>query len=274
LASKFAKMVASGNDFIVIDNRDGVFDGGDGSLIERLCTRRMSVGADGVLLLERDPDLDFAMKYFNSDGREASMCGNGGRCMALFAHLLGITGREVTFRAKAGIYRASIDSVRGEDAAVTLSMPDPTGIRPKESLRIGEETLEYGAIDTGVPHVVLIVDDLESIDVPATGRRIRRHSSFVQKGTNVDFIKVAGERLVRVRTYERGVEDETLSCGTGAVASAILASIWTGMQTPITVRPASGEDLHVSFERNDLDVRRVALHGGARVVYRGVISEP
>jgi len=269
----FMKMVASGNDFIVIDNREEVFDAGDISLIKRMCTRRLSIGADGLILLEGEEGFDFSMRYFNSDGHEASMCGNGGRCVALFARLLDVVDGRMTFRAKAGVYHASIESLSGEKADVTLSMPDPIDIRPKNIVRIGNRSFTYGSIDTGVPHVVLKVDELESLDVVETGSRIRHHPLFIETGTNVDFIEVREQNRIRVRTYERGVEDETLSCGTGAVASAIMASIWTGAAGPIVVETASGEDLRISFEKEGFDFKGVSLRGEAKVVYQGVGSE-
>jgi diaminopimelate epimerase len=268
----FVKMVASGNDFVLVDNRRGEYDTLDTPLIRSLCTRRLAIGADGLILLEGDGEFDFSMRYFNSDGHEASMCGNGGRCVALFARSIGIAESEMTFRAKAGVYSASIESDHGEWADVTLSMPDPTDIRPSNVIRVEGESITYGSIDTGVPHVVLKVEDLDSFDVDGMGRRIRRHPNFRERGTNVDFIEITENNLVRVRTYERGVEGETLSCGTGAVASAIMASIWSEMTGPVVVKPASGEDLRVSFERADLVVKRVELRGPARVAYRGTVS--
>jgi diaminopimelate epimerase len=268
----FAKMVASGNDFVVIDNRDEGFDPGDHPLIKRICTRRLAIGADGLILLEGDEHYDFSMKYFNSDGREASMCGNGGRCIALYACLLGLVKGQMSFRAKAGIYEASIESLSGEEADVTLSMPEPTNIRPENDIKIGEVSLIYGSIDTGVPHVVLKADDLESLDVVTMGNRIRHHPLFEERGTNVNFIEVKGQNRIQVRTYERGVEDETLSCGTGAVASAIVASIWKAFPGPIVVGTASGEDVIVSFEKKGSGFKNVSLRGEARIVYRGVVS--
>lgn len=268
----FTKMVASGNDFIVLDNRGKEFDRGDSSRIRRLCTRRMSIGADGLILLEDAPNHDFAMAYFNSDGFEVSMCGNGGRCIALFAHLLGIVDRDMTFIAPAGTYRATIESLEGESADVTLSMPDPADIHPREEIRIDDESLTIGTIDTGVPHAVLRVDDLSKVDVRATGSRIRHHARFERHGTNVDFIEIGERGVVGVRTYERGVEDETLSCGTGAVASAIMASIWADLPGPVILKPVSGEELSVSFERTGENFSRIALQGEARVVYRGILS--
>ncbi len=269
----FAKMCAAGNDFIVIDNRDGKLDSCEAAWIERICSRRMSMGADGLILLDVDDEFEFSMKYFNSDGFEASMCGNGGRCIALFAHLLGISGRSMTFRSRAGIHSATLDRIQGEKAEVTLSMSDPVDVQREVDFALGEETLICGVIDTGVPHVVLKVTGLEAISVEDMGRSIRRHSLFEEQGTNVDFLEVLGENRLRVRTYERGVEGETLSCGTGAVAAAAMASLWTGMPGPVTIETASGEDLTVSFQRRGEDFSQITLRGNARVVYRGVTSE-
>ncbi len=268
----FAKMCATGNDFIVIDNRDGAADPLNADGIRNICTRRLSVGADGLILIEDDCTCEFSMKYYNSDGHEASMCGNGARCAALFAYLIGAAREEMVFRSGAGCHSASLESVVGERSNVSLSMPDPSDIQPEGVLQVGEEELAYGFVNTGVPHVVLRVDDLDSIDVPGAGRRIRDHETFRGGGTNVDFIEVQGAGIVRARTYERGVEDETLSCGTGAVASAVMASIWFDMKGPIRVGTASGEDLQVSFERIEGLFRHVMLRGEALVVYWGSMA--
>ena len=269
----FTKMCASGNDFVVIDNRDGGFDPRNEALVRRLCTRRLSVGADGLILLEPDDRYAFSMRYFNRDGREASMCGNGGRCISLFAHHLGISSTEMTFSSPSGVYSAKLESIQGEQAVVALSMPEPSEIRPNESLQLGGESVSYGSIDTGVPHVIRKVDDLDALDIVEEGRRIRNHPRFQEKGTNVDFIEIRGDNRIRIRTYERGVEGETLSCGTGSTASALMVSIWTGMKGPIQVGTASGEDLAVSFEREGERFRHVTLKGEARIIYRGETSE-
>ncbi len=268
----FMKMCATGNDFIIVDNREGRMNPGDSELIRRLCTRRMSVGADGLILLGDDDELDFSMEYFNSDGLEASMCGNGGRCIALFAHKLGIAGKDIKFRSAAGVHSASLSSVREYSADVALSMTDPTGLLPENTLDLGDETVEYGMVDTGVPHVVLLVDDLGSLDVRSRGRSIRQHERFRKVGTNVDFIQLRGDNYIQVRTYERGVENETLSCGTGAVASALMTAVWTGAAGPIRVDTASGESLTVSFEGEGERFCNVILEGEARIVYYGVMA--
>jgi diaminopimelate epimerase len=152
-------------------------------------------------------------------------------------------------------------------------MTDPSGIQPDNSISLGDEMLEYGKIDTGVPHVVLMVNDIESLDVRSRGRSIRYHERFREEGTNVDFIQLKGDNHIQVRTYERGVEDETLSCGTGAVASALMTAAWTGATGPIRVETASGENLQVSFNEKSGRFNSIILRGEARVVYYGVMSE-
>jgi diaminopimelate epimerase len=269
----FAKMCATGNDFIVIDDRAGRFDRDDEAGIRRLCTRRLSIGADGLLLLVPDPELDFAMVYFNSDGREASMCGNGARCIAFFAHRAGAAGREMTFRSRSGVHEAVLHGIDGDRADVAVTMGDPVDHRPDRRIELDGRSLRVGSVDTGVPHAVLRVEDLDAVDVRGEGRAVRHHAAFGEAGANVDFVEFRGGDTIRVRTYERGVEDETLSCGTGAVASALMAASWEGFAAPVRVETASGEVLVVGFERVGTGFRRVTLRGEARVVYRAEPGE-
>ena len=216
---KFTKYEGAGNDFVVIDNRDGVFAAAEDA-VAALCDRRFGVGADGLMLLENDPVAEFRMRYFNADGREATMCGNGGRCIVLFAHHLGIGGNCKTFTAADGLHEAEVTEISGDRATVALRMSDVSGIT---------EIMNGFSLDTGSPHYVELASDVDGIDVDAVGRDIRWRKDFeAQGGTNVDFVQLMGGNAIKIRTFERGVEAETLACGTGAVASAIVAAVKFG----------------------------------------------
>ena len=256
-------MTAGGNDFVVIDNRRGIVPAPVGDFVRASCRRRMSVGADGVLLIEEDPELDFRMRYYNADGGEVEMCGNGARCIARFAYLEGIAGAKMRFRSGAGTHEAEI---RGE--GVRLKMTDPTHYRPHVEIPTSTGRVYASSINTGVPHVVIAVDDLESVPVVDLGREIRYHEMFQPDGTNVNFIRQDGDAVAN-RTYERGVEDETFACGTGAVAAAIMGHRLFGLAPPIDVTTRGGDRLCVDFGIEGDTYRDVYLEGGARVVYEG-----
>lgn len=262
---EFWKMNGSGNDFILVDNRDGkVASESMGRLVERACRRRESVGADGMIFVEGSNRCDFAWRFFNADGGEAEMCGNGGRCVARFAFLNGIAGPEMTFETLAGPVSAE---VRGR--IVKVRMPRPSRIDLDIDLPPGEGWQTADFINTGVPHTVLQVDDLEHCPVEELGRMVRNHALFAPAGTNADFIRVTGPASLEIRTYERGVEGETLACGTGAIAAA-LASAGRGLVTsPARVRTRSGEELVVYFEEEGDTVTKVWLEGNTSIVYRG-----
>ncbi|UCG26862.1 MAG: diaminopimelate epimerase, partial [Bacteroidales bacterium] len=201
---EFLKYHGSGNDFILIDNRNGRIDPSDQSLIRSLCDRKFGIGADGLILLTDHPELDFEMQYFNRDGPEGSMCGNGARCIAVFAQRLGLVEKRARFQAFDGAHDAII-----EKKGVRISMMDITGI---------DKRVDHFFLNTGSPHVVLFREDVKTMNVFEEGRKIRYNKLYGKEGTNVDFIWRSGDGIY-VRTYERGVEDETLSCGTGVVAS-------------------------------------------------------
>ncbi len=260
---EFGKYEGAGNDFVIIDNRDGEFEPRS-DLVAALCHRRFGVGADGLMLLERDGGTDFRMRYFNSDGPEATMCSNGGRCIALFALHAGAAGERMTFAAADGVHRASILSQDADSAAVELLMTEPRGL----------SEIEGGYfVDTGSPHCVRFVEDAERVDVPAEGRRIRNLPRFAAAGgVNVDFVEPAGGNLLRVRTYERGVEDETLACGTGAVAAALAASAAFAPQVRNFDVRVCGGMLHVAFGTDGERFTDVRLTGPARRVYAGVFD--
>ena len=255
---RFYKYQGAGNDFIIIDNRERRFDKNDVSAIRFLCDRRFGIGADGLMLLETHPDYDFKMFYFNSDGPEASMCGNGGRCIVAFANKLGIIQNHVMFLAVDGPHEASIE----ESAGVNLKMVDVTGY---------EKISEDYFMDTGSPHYVTFRDSLEGLDVFDEGRKIRYSSRFKEKGTNVNFTQLH-DGMLTVYTYERGVEDETLACGTGITAAALCAAVKTGKTEGEFKVAAKGGNLRVSFKRDGNGFKDIWLKGPATFVFEGEIE--
>ncbi|MDD5422236.1 MAG: diaminopimelate epimerase [Candidatus Omnitrophota bacterium] len=264
---QFTKAVATGNDFVIVDVISSKFKGSLPGLAKKLCDRKWSIGADGLLAIEASNKADFRMRIFNSDGSEAEMCGNGSRCAALYAASEGKAKNEMTIETIAGILKAA---VKGDTVKVKLT--DPKNIRWNLCLSIDRCPYKMDFIDTGVPHVVHFVKDLDKVDVKNLGSHIRNHGEFSPEGTNADFVQVAGKNTIKVRTYERGVEDETLACGTGSVASAIIAAEAEKMASPITVETRGGEKLKVYFEIADGNFRNVYLEGKARLVFEGAIQ--
>lgn len=265
----FFKMNGSGNDFILIDNREHLIDGENiGDFVQSVCRRRFSVGADGLILLEPSQIAHFKWRFYNADGGEVEMCGNGGRCVARLANLLGIAPPKMTFETIAGLIEAEIVGNR-----VKLKMTNPSAPGPWEELAVGQQQTRLSFINTGVPHVVIFVKNLGQTDVFNLGRLIRYHSRFQPAGTNVNFVKACGPNNISVRTYERGVEDETLACGTGAVASAIIGNYSNLVQSPVSVLTKSGEPLTIHFHREGSNYLDVYLEGDARLAYRGEMTE-
>ena len=264
----FSKLNGSGNDFLLIDNRDGVLEGIDRPVFaSRVCDRARSVGADGVIVVEPSRSADFRWDFYNADGSRAEMCGNGGRCVARFAAARKIAGTEMSFETLAGTIRAFVSGRR-----VKLQMTRPAGLAVDRTLTLGGERHVYSFLDTGVPHAVLFVPDVGRVDVAAVGRGIRRHDAFAPRGTNVNFAQARDGELL-VRTYERGVEGETLACGTGAVASAILASVRGIASPPVTVRTSGGEILKVHFDAGKEDFGEVYLEGDTSWTFDGMLFE-
>ena len=266
---EFYKMSGSGNDFILIDNRDGSLDVGEGGFVDfakKICARKVSVGADGLIVVEHSDRVDFKWRFFNADGSEVEMCGNGGRCAARFAFLKRIAGDKVSFETVAGIIDAE---VRGD--VVKLRLTDPGALVLDDRIRIKNETLFVHSINTGVPHVVHFVRDPDDFAVFETGRAIRYHEHYHPAGTNANFVAVEDQHTLRVRTYERGVEDETLACGTGSVASALIAARKGLVESPVDVRVQSGERLTIHFEQTGERFTKVYLEGKTRVVYQGLL---
>ncbi len=263
----FWKMNGSGNDFIMIDNREGIFPDGDRTaLISRLCRRQTGVGADGIILLENDPEVDFVWRFYNADGSEAEMCGNGGRCAARFAFLHGMAGEKMVFRTLAGLIRAEM-----HEEQVKLELTPPVNFRREIVLDVGGRQVTVDFIDTGVPHLVLMVEDLEAVKVRDLGRQLRFHREFQPAGANVNFVSVVDRRQIKIRTYERGVEDETLACGTGSVAACLVASARGLVDSPTAVETRSGEKLLVYYRNHGGDFTEVFLEGDAKIVYEGSI---
>jgi diaminopimelate epimerase len=263
----FSKMNGCGNDFILIDNRDGLVTDDDlPELIRGVCRRRLSVGADGLILIENDRQADFRWRFYNSDGSRAGMCGNGARCAARFALVSGIAPAEMTFETDAGPVHALVES-----GSVRVKMPDPADFKLDLRLELESGAVDLSTVNTGVPHAVCIMDQIEDLDVPALGREIRYHSDFAPSGTNVNFIAVDGSNAIAVRTYERGVEDETLACGTGCIASALVAAAKMGMAAPLPVRTRSGKHLTIHFTPAGAGFEQIYLEGDARMVSSGKI---
>ncbi|MDR1726380.1 MAG: diaminopimelate epimerase [Acidobacteriota bacterium] len=244
----FFKMTGTGNDFILIDNRKRVIDP-DNCLefVRGVCRPRVSVGADGVILIEGDPEVDFRWRFFNADGSEPAMCGNGARCAARFAFLTGIAEKpRMAFRTGAGVVTAEL-----WDKRVKVQVPAPHSLRQGVSATVRRRPFALDFIDSGVPHAVCFLEgakDLEEIDVERWGCALRNHSRFKPEGANVDFAHVEAPHTLWVRTYERGVEGETLACGTGSIAAALLAALRGGVESPVEVHVRSGEVLTVHFK--------------------------
>ncbi len=263
----FTKMNGAGNDFILIDNRTGHVHL-DRPQIARLCDRHRGIGADGILLLEKASNhADFRMRYFNADGGEAEMCGNGARCFARFANKVAGRKEKISFETPAGVISAKL---AGD--LVTLQMTEPTDLRLKTTLRVTDENKTVHFINSGVPHVVIPVLQLDDVDVQGAGSAIRHHKMFSPKGTNVNFLEKRGPKQIAVRTYERGVEAETLACGTGIVASALIFAATENAASPITVIARGGDELRVGFEKSDTAFRNVTLTGPAEFVFEGSIE--
>ena len=271
----FTKMNGTGNDFILVDNRQAQVPPELMPLMAKaLCRRGRSVGADGLILLspsdrvdEKLGKLDFYWDFFNADGSSAEMCGNGGRCAARFACDRGLAGRHMVFGTLAGAIRAWV-----EGATVKREMVPPWGAYRDLVLEGPSGPVTLHGVNTGVPHAVVPVDDLDAAPVRELGRHLRYHHHFAPAGTNVNFMRAQGGELW-VRTYERGVEDETLACGTGAVASALVAGSLGWLKPPVRVRVKSGETLAVHFGAPGQSPREVFLEGGASYVYDGVLHQ-
>ncbi len=260
-------MNGAGNDFVMVDNRSGDVQL-SAEQIAKICDRHRGIGADGILLIEPARNgADFRMRYYNSDGGEAEMCGNGARCFARFAVRVAGAGETVSFETPAGVIGAEL---QGDE--VRLTMGDPRDLQLNLELTIEEKVWRGHFINSGVPHVVVPVGKIADVNVNAAGASIRHHQMFLPAGTNVNFLEKRGPHEIAIRTYERGVENETLACGTGVVASALVFGATENVSGPIGVFVKGGSELIVSFERDGERFRNVTLTGPAEFVFDGTIE--
>lgn len=255
----FYKYEGTGNDFVMIDNRQETFPKENITLVKHLCDRRFGIGGDGLILLEHDLEADFKMVYYNSDGNPSSMCGNGGRCIVAFAHLLNIIENKAAFNAIDGLHHATILP----DGIVSLQMSDVLKV---------ENHSDHIFLNTGSPHHVALVDDLAHLDVKSLGSKIRYSEWYGASGSNVNFVKQIEDATFAIRTYERGVEDETLSCGTGATAVAIAMNAIGKTTSNVVEIRVEGGTLEVSFDKENGYYTNVLLKGPATLVYKGSIQ--
>ncbi len=253
---KFSKYQGTGNDFVIIDDRTESFDVNDVSLISRLCDRKFGIGADGLMLLRNAEGYDFRMIYFNADGKEGSMCGNGGRCLVQFAHDIGVIADEAKFIAVDGGHTAFL-----KEGKIHLHMID---------IAVYQNVDDTYFMDTGSPHHVAFVDDVKQLDVVTEGANIRHSEQYAPAGTNVNFVELVSKNKISVRTFERGVEDETLSCGTGVTACALSTYLREGISSPVTIDVVGGE-LSVSFDEHNDSFTNVYLIGPATFVFKGEV---
>ncbi|MEK6756706.1 MAG: diaminopimelate epimerase [Bacteroidota bacterium] len=270
---EFTKMTGAGNDFVVIDNRSRRITNGPRAA-KQLCDRRWGIGADGLLLLERSRKADYRMMYYNADGSYGGMCGNGGRCIALYAVRNRIAPAKHSIEALDYVYKAVV-----KRDSVTLWMKKPKDLQINASLRLQGRRQLINFVDTGSPHAVVPINTLadgtsklEELDAYTLGRRLRYHPHFAPKGTNANFVQLSRDKSVKLRTYERGVESETLACGTGSIAAAIVAyKIWD-VKPPVKLIPRSGVPLIVNFRAERGEIEDVRLTGPAQFVFRGAIE--
>lgn len=261
----FYKMSGAGNDFIIIDNRSLDLPFKEWSQFAvKVCCRKMSVGADGLILIEPSDQVDFRWEFFNADGSPAEMCGNGARCAARVAKLLGIGADRLRFETLAGIIEARINP-----ETVKIRMTDAGEVELGGQIDLGQGMVTYHCVNTGVPHVVIEVEDIEKAPVLVQGREIRFHEQFAPAGTNVNYIARASDGTWTIRTYERGVEDETLACGTGNVAAALVLAKSRGLASPLTFKTRSNSILKIYFQPKADRFDHIFLEGDARLVYTG-----
>jgi diaminopimelate epimerase len=255
----FYKYQGSGNDFVILDNRDGKFNELSNKQIKKLCDRRFGIGGDGLMLLTKKDGCDFEMVYFNADGNQSSMCGNGGRCLTRFAQDMGIHKSTYHFMAVDGMHESEIDI----NNVVRLKMQDVDKIEKHSS---------YTILNTGSPHFIKFTNEVMDVDVVETGREIRYSPAFEKEGINVNFVETLDEDSIYVRTYERGVEDETLSCGTGVTAAALLSAHNDNGFNRVEVKTPGGK-LSVEFDKiDDEHFENIWLCGPAELVFSGEIE--
>lgn len=273
---KFDKMNGAGNDFVLVDNVSGAIHL-SGSQIRWLCDRRRGIGADGIIVVESGHDVDFRMRYYNANGGEAEMCGNGARCVALFARALGLGQVEngesrLRFMTTAGAMEAVVRA-----SGASISMMDATAFEANISLPVAQRVEKVHFVNTGVPHAIIVEDDVDAMgddDIARRGRLIRNHGHFAPDGCNANFVSIAGDGRVKIRTYERGVEAETHACGTGSVAAAVALAHVGRSTSPVRLKTRGGDTLTVSFKLTETGAREVILDGPAALNFRGSVQLP
>ncbi|VAX32055.1 Diaminopimelate epimerase [hydrothermal vent metagenome] len=266
---KFTKMSGSGNDFVIIDNRVPVMaDETKRDFARRVCAPKTSVGADGVIFIENSDEANFKWDFYNNDGSSAEMCGNGGRCVARFAYENKIAPSHLSFETTAGIITADVNG-----PTVKVKLTKPKDFLQDISFDLGGVAYNVDSINTGVPHAIVYCDDLEAVDIQTVGRSIRTHPKFAPAGTNVCWVQKKDGNALRIRTYERGIEAETLACGTGAVASALLASYRGQVEPPVEVETRGGDILKIHFKALNGLVEEVYLEGPAMITFEGTLVE-
>jgi diaminopimelate epimerase len=260
----FIKAEGAGNDFIIIDaeNLPAAID--INKLVAKICQRKKSIGADGVMLYDKSDTCDFKMRIFNPDGGEVEMCGNGARCLALYAYTYKINKHQMTMETKAGVIEVEINN-----GIPRLKLTDPKDTKLNFVIAVDNQDLEVAFTNTGVPHVIYEVDKVDEVPVKELGAKIRYHKEFAPEGTNANFIEIADEHNLRIRTYERGVEDETLACGTGSAASAVIAALENKVKSPVNVLTASGEILKIYFDLEKGKCKNLFLEGACNLIYKG-----
>jgi diaminopimelate epimerase len=262
-------MSGSGNDFVVIDNRVPVMpDENKREFARKVCELKSSVGADGVIFIENSEVADFKWDFYNNDGSSAEMCGNGGRCAARFAYENKIAPRNLSFETTAGIITAEVSG-----STVKVKLTPPVDFRQNIDIDVNGVSYNVDSLNTGVPHTIIYSEDLEAEDIQAVGHAVRFHSKFAPAGTNVCWVQKKNGNSLSIRTYERGIEAETLACGTGAVASAILASYRSQVKPPVEVETRGGDILKIDFESSDKMVEDVYLEGPAKITFEGTLVE-
>jgi len=269
---EFTKMSGAGNDFVLADDRGGQWAALSRAQVARLCHRQFGIGADGLMLLVPSPSgrADFAWRFWNSDGSDAEMCGNGARCFARFIQrLTGWTKPTVRFETTAGVITAGFQGDR-----VTVNLTAPEGLKLRETVKVSSGELEVSSLNTGVPHAVVFVPDADQAMVQQLGGELRYHAHFKPRGTNVNFAEVKGPNFIRVRTYERGIEGETLACGTGVSAAAMVSARIHGFKSPVRVQVQGGDQLEVAFREINGGFTEVQLSGPATFVFEGRIELP
>ncbi len=265
----FTKMNGAGNDFVIIDNRESIVpDKAKVNFADKVCNRRFSVGADGVIFIENSDKADFRWDFYNSDGSSAEMCGNGARCAAQYAVDNKIASPNLSFETIAGIINAEVG-----DKTIKVKLTPPQDFQQDRKVDLDSGSHSIDSIDTGVPHAVLFSDNVKNEDIRAIGSAIRNHKEFAPAGTNVNLVELTGKDSIKIRTYERGVEDETLACGTGATAAAILAAKRKRVVAPVTVEIASGCELKIHFDPSlSNGFGDVILEGPAEINFQGTLN--